>query len=105
GGEGISLQNKLNDNESGTKNFFYFLPQLSFEKEIKQGRNFRMYYQSDVNAPTAGQLLPVTNYVDPLNLFAGNRDLKPEYRHNLYLNYILFDQFSFTSLFTHLNLG
>src|SRR5262249_50842241 len=56
-GEAISLQNKLNGDESGVKIFFYLLPQFSFEKEIKQGRNFRLFYQSDVNAPTASQLL------------------------------------------------
>jgi len=58
-----------------------------------------------VNGPTASQLLPVTNNINPLELFTGNLNLKPEYIHNAALNYMLFDQFSFTSLFLHLNLG
>src|SRR4029077_2560007 len=71
----------------------------------KSGRNIRAYYESGVNVPTASQLLPATNNINPLELFTGNRNLKPEFSHNASFNYILFDQFSFTSLFTHLNLG
>ncbi len=101
--EGIQLENTLNDSESVDQQHLYFLPQFSFEKEIKQGRHIRFMYESYINAPTAIQLLPVTDYLNPLSLFTGNPDLKPEYNHSVYFNWMLFDQFSFTSLFTHLN--
>lgn len=105
GAKGISLQNNLNGDHAQQNSFLYFTPQLSFEDEIRQGRTLRIYYETNVNAPQASQLLPVTNYINPLSLFSGNRNLKPEYSHALQFNYILFDQFSFTSLFTHLRLG
>jgi len=105
GAEAISLQNNLNGDHAQQNSFLYFTPQFFIEKEIRQGRNFHIYYNSQVNAPQASQLLPSTNYADPLHLFTGNRNLKPEYNHNLQFNYVLFDQFSFTSLFTHLRLG
>jgi hypothetical protein len=48
-------------------------------------------------------LLPVVNNINPLMLTFGNRSLKPEYSHETYFNWWLFDQFSFTSLFTSLD--
>jgi len=61
-----------------------------------------MRYGTSVNIPSAGQLLPVINITNPLLLVQGNVDLKPEYRHNLFSELSIFDQFSFTSLFIRL---
>jgi hypothetical protein len=36
---------------------------------------------------------------------SGNQNLKPEYSHNIFMHWLIFDQFSFTSLFTSLNAG
>ncbi len=99
----ILLGNNLNAVENPEKNYFYILPQFSLEHEIKQGRHIRFMYESEAIAPTAIQLLPVKDYINPLSVYQGNLDLRPEYQHAIYLNYMLFDQFSFTSLFTHLN--
>ncbi|MBC8047351.1 MAG: TonB-dependent receptor [Fimbriimonadaceae bacterium] len=103
--EHIILGNTLNEIETEDRSYLYFLPQITFEKDIKRGRHIRLMYQSEVNAPTAAQLLPVTNYINPLSLYTGNAELKPEYYHGLQFNWMLFDEFSFTSLFTHLNAG
>lgn len=101
--EDLMLSNKLNEVENRGKNYVYLLPQVSIEHEIKQGRHIRFMYESDATAPSAIQLLPVKDYMDPLSVYQGNLNLRPEYRHSFYFNYMLFDQFSFTSLFTHLN--
>jgi hypothetical protein len=37
--------------------------------------------------------------MNPLQIFTGNRNLKPEYLHNIQFDWIAFDQFSFTSVF------
>jgi hypothetical protein len=103
--KGISLQSVLNNEETGRQQELYFTPQFSMEKESKPGRHFRIFYESTVNAPNANQLLPVTNNINPLELFTGNLQLKPEYAHNATFHWMIFDQFSFTSLFTNLNLG
>lgn len=102
-GEGITLHNAADAETGSGKMFTYFTPQLSFEKEFRPGRHLRLGYNTSINAPTATQLLPVTNYNDPLLLYIGNPDLKPEYENTLYASYVLFDQFSFTSLFTNLH--
>ncbi|MBC8172623.1 MAG: TonB-dependent receptor [Chitinophagales bacterium] len=101
----ILLQNTLNEIPSKNKNYVYLTPQFTFEKDIKQGRHIRFLYESEVNAPTATQLLPVTNYINPLSVYTGNAELKPEYSHNIEFNWMLFDEFSFTSLFTHVQAG
>jgi hypothetical protein len=64
-----------------------------------------MGYQSAVNMPTASQLVPVANSLNPLSVFYGNRALKPEQSHDVYLTWLLFDQFSFTTFFTSLSAG
>jgi hypothetical protein len=94
------LGNNLDGEPAPLKNYLYLLPEFSFDKEIKQGRSIRFGYETSVYAPTAIQLLPVTDYINPLMLYTGNSELRPEYSHNAYLFWHLFDQFSFTSLFT-----
>ena len=99
----LVLSNELNEIRNPDRNYIYLLPQFSIEHEIKQGRHIRFMYESNVNEPSAIQLLPVRDSMNPLSVYQGNLNLKPEYSHSLHFNYMLFDQFSFTSLFTHLN--
>jgi len=94
------------DNESSVKtNKIYFTPRFSWNYEYSTGKQLGIYYYSSVNSPTANQLLPVVNNTNPLQLYIGNDRLRPEYRHDLQLNWIYFDQFSFTSIFASLNAG
>lgn len=83
----------------------YLTPRLSWENEYKTGRRLAFYYSSEVNTPSISQLLPVVDNSNPMSVMSGNRNLKPEYSHQLFLHWLLFDQFSFTSLFTTLNAG
>jgi hypothetical protein len=92
------------DQQSATP-FFYFTPRISWDNEYKSGRRLSVNYSSRVNTPSVSQLLPVVDNSNPLTLMYGNRDLKPEYSHDLFLHWLLFDQFSFTSLFTSLSAG
>lgn len=84
------------------KEFLNLLPSLRFNYEFRKGRRMRLRYEPSVNEPSITQLQPVPDNSNPLNVYQGNPDLRAEYRHNLRLNYMLFDQFSFTSLFTML---
>ncbi len=54
---------------------------------------------------SVNQLLPIINTVNRFSVYQGNIDLAPEYRHNLSLMWSVFDQFSFTTLFTRLRVG
>lgn len=60
-------------------------------------------YLTGVNTPGAEEMIPIVNNINPLSLFYGNRDLRPEYFHNMRMSWWLFDQFSFTTLLATLN--
>ena len=81
----------------------YFVPNLSWDYDFTTGRHLSFNYYSSVNAPSANQLLPVINTLNPLNLYCGNSNLKPEYSHNVQFGWMLFDQFSQTSILANLN--
>jgi hypothetical protein len=92
--------NRLNNKESLQTDVCFFTPRISYEYEHKTGRRLAFTYASSVSTPTANQLLPVVNNINPLMLTYGNRSLKPEYISEANFNWWLFDQFSLTSLFT-----
>jgi hypothetical protein len=47
---------------------------------------------------------PIRDNSDPLNISAGNPDLKPEYSHRVRLRFNKFDQLTFRSLFSNINI-
>ncbi|MBE0647113.1 MAG: outer membrane beta-barrel protein [Bacteroidales bacterium] len=97
------MANTLADTSTLSSDLLFFTPGFSWEYEYKTGSRLTFYYSSSVNTPLASQLLPVVNNRNPLYLFSGNRSLKPEYRHDLFAQWFLYDAFSFTSLFISLN--
>ncbi len=103
GVKSAQLSNVLNNEITVNTNKLYFVPQFSWHYKYSAGRQFGIYLQSNVNAPSINQLLPVVNYTNPLQLYKGNMYLKPEYKQNLRINWIFFDQFSFTSIFASLS--
>jgi hypothetical protein len=99
-----TTSNSLNHDGYINTNHFYFTPDFSWELEYKTGRRIRAHYQTLINVPDANQLLPVVNNSNPLILNTGNRSLKPEINYDLSLNWWIFDQFSFTTLMTNLDM-
>lgn len=83
--------------------YLYFLPSASWGYEYRSGRRVSILYRTRVITPSASQLNPVVNTINPVSLFYGNPDLKPEMTHNINLNWIIFDQFSFTSFFANIS--
>ena len=83
------------------ESFVHVLPTMSLEYEFRTGRHMGARYFASTREPTVSELNPVTDNRDPLNVFAGNPDLVPEYRHSLSGRYMLFDQFTFTNLFVY----
>lgn len=93
----------LNGTEGDDMDYFFLTPRASWEYEYRSGRRFSVSYSSSVISPRAAQLLPVVNNLNPLSLFIGNRDLRPEYVHSGQAQWWLFDQFSFTTLIAGIN--
>jgi hypothetical protein len=77
--------------------FNYIMPNASVEWEKP---SIRLNYSSNLSEPSIDQLQPIVDNSDPVNIYEGNPNLKPAYRHNLRANYNWFDQFNFRSLFT-----
>jgi len=91
-------------NGGGVENTqFVFLPGFSIDYEYNTGKRINLILQSNLVQPSINQLLPVANTTNSLSVSYGNRSLKPEHQQNIFLHWIIFDQFSFTSLFTGIN--
>ena len=97
--ENTILTNTLNNEVTENDSYFYFLPSMSWQYEYSGGKRLSLYYNAQVNAPSASQLLPILNTINPIQLYRGNSQLKPEYSHIIQLNWLMFDQFSQTSIF------
>lgn len=93
--------NLLDENTTINTDFTRLLPSLFFDYEIATSHNFSIEYLTSVREPSLEQLQPQVDNSDPLNIYAGNPALRPEYMHLVEGNYMLFDQFTFTSLFAN----
>ncbi len=98
--EFYKTQNFLWEDEGVERTQFAFLPGFNMDYEYKTGHRINLSYRSNLVQPTINQLLPIANTTNSLSVSYGNRNLKPEYQRSMNLHWIIFDQFSFTSLFT-----
>lgn len=101
--ENVTLKNTLNGTSLRNESYVYFLPAMSWQYEYSTGKRLSFNYNSSINSPSARQLLPVANTTNSLQFFTGNNDLLPEYRHNARFSWLMFDQFSATSIFASAN--
>jgi len=98
----IESRNSLNDTSDYAERYTRLLPTFSWEYEFKTGRRLSLDYNSSVDEPQISLLVPVVENANPQSLFYGNRRLIPETRHEFFANWLLFDQFSQTSVFARL---
>jgi hypothetical protein len=92
-------RNDLNDTSSYNSSYLKLLPSFSWEFDYKTGHRVSLDYNASVVEPQLSFLVPVVDNSNPQSLLYGNRRLKPETSHYLYANWLLFDQFSQTSVF------
>ncbi|HEX4888111.1 MAG TPA: outer membrane beta-barrel protein [Luteibaculaceae bacterium] len=97
--ESGSIKGRLFDQTTTESKYLYFLPRLRFNREYASGKRYGFQFDSRVNTPQTTQLQPVVNTINPLSLFQGNPNLRPEVNYNSNINWVWFDQFSFTSIF------
>jgi hypothetical protein len=76
----------------------YLLPAAFWQYNPATSTSVNASYNSNIMAPAARQMLPATDYTNPLQRVHGNPMLNPEYQHNVRMSYNRFDAFSFTSL-------
>ena len=81
--EYTDLQSELIEtNEDFSKNYLNFFPSVHISKEFENGLKGQVSYSKRIRRPSVWNLNPFTNYADPLNLWIGNPDLKPELTHS-----------------------
>lgn len=97
------LNPSLNGTTLYNHNYNYLLPYVRWENDLSNGQRLTLSYNTHVNAPEALQLLPVTDFSNPLYRLTGNTNLKQEYEHNVNLNYNRFNQFNMSSFFIMMN--
>ncbi len=85
------------------RRFANLLPRLNWRYEFSAAKTLEFRYQTSVQEPTVEQLQPIVDNSDPLNLYRGNPGLRPEYRHELRVQTVIYDAFSFTSFFALLD--
>lgn len=81
------------------KKFNSILPNARFQYNFTKSKNLRANYRSNNNVPSVDQLQQVINNSNPLQLSAGNPDLKQDWQNNVNIRYSSVNAEKSTSLF------
>ena len=87
------------------KKYTNILPAVRMRWEVGKGKNLSADYSTNVREPSLTQLQPLVDNSNPLNIYVGNPDLRPEYSHNVGARFFSFNQFSMTNIFIFSNIG
>lgn len=103
---GLSLQQSLlnglqeqGENKRIKKDFLNVVPSARMEYNLGSGRNLSVNYDASVREPSIDQISPIIDNSNPQYISLGNPDLRPEYNHNINLNYRQFNMATFTNFF------
>lgn len=77
-----------NFNASSLKRYFFnWAPFLLYQYNFSSLKNFRLSYLGTTIQPTIQQLQPISNNRDPLNIYLGNVNLTPFFKHTITFAY------------------
>lgn len=82
--------------------YYYPVGTANFKYKFSQSKSLNINYRTRVNEPDLNQLQPMLNNQNPLSIRLGNPNLIPEYQHNVWISYNLWDQLNFTSFYISL---
>lgn len=85
------------------KTFYNLLPNARLQYNFTKFRSLRLNYTTSTNQPTVSQLQPVPDNSDPLNIKAGNADLKQELIHAVQLHFFSVNPFRNRNVFAFFN--
>ena len=74
-----------------TRNVFNFAPNVDFRYRFSKVSQLRFQYRGRSSQPSMENLLPITDYTNPLNVRVGNPGLKPSFTHTITLFYNTYD--------------
>jgi hypothetical protein len=81
----------------------YIVPYASFNfrYQINKSKSIGLYYNYQVDLPSANQILPVKDISNPLSTFIGNEDLDPNKSHSVNLNFSNYDYASRSGIYVY----
>ncbi len=106
---GISLQESILRGEllpqdvEIRQSYVNLLPNLRWSYNMSMANRLSFDYDAFVREPDIRQLQPTVNNSDPLNIYEGNPNLRPEYNNNFRLSYNSYDQITLSSFFAFIN--
>ena len=86
-----------------TQHVVNFFPQLIINVTPRKGKKFSIKYKGYTNQPTINQLQPIVDNSNPLYLYIGNPNLKPEFVNDLTINYNSTNLTNFNYFYTVFN--
>ena len=89
-----------NRNQTIENGYTHLLANARLKHEIKDGQNLEIRYDGSSREPSLTQLQPYPDNRNPLNVYFGNPDLRPEYRHRFNSEYRFFNEVNFVNVFT-----
>lgn len=99
-GQRSSLEGLIVDrDETITSGYTHLLANVDLRWQFKEDQTISFEYDGSTDEPSLTELQPFVDNRDPINVYVGNPDLRPEYTHEFEADYRFFDQFSFINLF------
>lgn len=95
--------NIITSGQEINKDYTHVLPVLRFNYEFTNFRRLMANYETSVQEPSVLQLQPLIDNRDPLNLYVGNPELKPSYRHRATVRFNTFNPLTSFGFFTFLS--
>ncbi len=103
--ERTSLRGILTDaQEEVTSDYTYVLPWVRYRWRLATGKRIGLRYSGRSRVPSITELQPFTDNSDPLRIYMGNPDLRPEYSHTVRGDFNTYDQFSFVGFSAGFNM-
>jgi hypothetical protein len=94
-----TLSGIIDENPQKIRNHYSaVLPNAYYTYRFGLSENLNLNYYSDLNEPKLQQLQPIVNNTNPLSIYTGNPNLRPETMHNLNMSYMRYNAFNFTML-------
>lgn len=84
---GLRSETNLADKVDGSRKWDIF-PNISLEYGANERNILKLGYNSRINRPSSADINPFVMMIDPTSIFKGNPNLKPEYSHNVFVDYI-----------------
>ncbi len=88
--EGSQYEGTLEMNNQTFSNAYpvSLFPSVFVSRKLKKDQQLQFTYRRGINRPNFFQLLPYTDYTDPLNIRQGNPGLKPEFTNTVEATYM-----------------